>query len=143
MSVNNKKKSLWGMFSITDPASCKSAIYNGGIAAMLSAGITIAIAVIGFFSNSHDKIVEYVLDPDMVLSVVLVIVLGIFIFRKSRIAATIMVLHFALSKALIWYDIGNAPGFLSIIFFLFYFNAMRGTYIWHKLYKNVQLESVA
>jgi len=144
MSGNNEKKSFWEMFSITDRTSCEKAIRNGGIAAMISAGITSVFAGIGFFTSSSNKDLAYLLDPWMAVDVLFIVILGIFIFRKSRVAATIMVLYFSVSKAIIWYDMGKARGLaMSLIFFLFYFTAMRGTYIWHKSYKDTIHESVA
>jgi hypothetical protein len=144
MSGNTEKKSFWGAFSITDRESCENAIRNGGIAAMISAGITAIFAGIGFFTSSSDKDLAYLLDPWIAVDALLIVILAIFIFRKSRVAATTMVLYFAVSKVIMWYDMGKAQGlFMSIIFFMFYFTAMRGTYIWHKSYKDVNLESVA
>lgn len=144
MSGNTEKKSFWGTFSITDRASCEKAIHNGGIAAMISAGITAVFAGIGFFTTSSNKNLAYLLNPWLAVDVLLIVILGICIFRKSRFAATTMVLYFAVSKVIMWYDMGKVRGlFTSIIFFMFYFTAMRGTYIWHKSSKGVNLESVA
>lgn len=143
MSGNTEKNSLFGVFSITDRASCERAIRNGGITAMISAGITAVFAGIGFFTSSSNKDLAYLLDPWLTVDAVLIVILGIFIFRRSRVAATIMVLYFAVSKAIIWYDMGNMKGlFVGFIFFMFYFTAMRGTYIWHKSYKNEGSHSV-
>ena len=140
MSGNTEKNSFWGAFSITDRASCEKSIRNGGITAMISAGITAVFAGIGFFTSSSNKDLAYLLDPWLTVDVVLILILGIFIFRRSRAAATIMLLYFAVSKAIMWYDMGNVKGlFVSIIIFKFYFTAMRGTYIWHKSYKNEHL----
>jgi hypothetical protein len=144
MSNGTGKKSFLDAFTITDRMSCEKAIRNGGIAAMISAGITAIFAGIGFVTSSSNKDMAYLLDPWMMVDVVLIVILGIFIFRKSRVASTVMVLYFVVSKAIMWYDMGKAQGLLmSLIFLLYYFTAMRGAYIWHKSYKDDSRVSVA
>lgn len=143
MSTDTKKKSFWGSLAITDQESCAKAIKNGGVAAMISAAITGVFAVSAFFTASSDKNLNYLLDPWLLVDVVLIIVLGIFIFRKSRVAATLMVIYFVGSKLLIWIAMGEPKGLLTtIIFLLFYVNAMRGTYIWHSKYREVPVKTV-
>jgi len=144
MSTDNKKKSLLSSFIITDQESCAKAIKNGGIAAMISAAITGAFAVAAFFTSSSNKALNYLLDPWLLLDVVTIVVLGIFIFRKSRVAATLMVIYFTGSKLLVWAEIGEPKGLvMSIVFFLFYVTAMRGTYIWHSKYRDVPAKTTA
>jgi hypothetical protein len=139
-----QKNSFLESFSIKDRTSCEKAIRNGGIAAMVSAVITAIFAGIGFFTGSSDKELAYILDPWMIIDVVLIVILGAFIFQKSRVAATLMVVYFIVSKAIMWYEMGRAQGvFMSIIFFLFFVTAMRGTYIWHNAYKHESSKSVA
>lgn len=37
-----------------------------------------------------------------------------------------------------WYETGKPQGLLmSVLFFMLYFTAMRGTFTWHKEYKDV------
>ncbi|WP_308367233.1 MULTISPECIES: hypothetical protein [unclassified Microbulbifer] len=140
MSMGAKKKSLLDAFSITDRRSCEKAIRNGGIAAMVSAGITAIFAGLGFITSSSSKNLAYLLDPWLTVDVALIVILGIFILRKSRVASILMLLYFVTSKGIMWYDMGKPQGlFMSAIFFLFYFTAMRGTYIWHKSYKDESL----
>lgn len=111
---------------------CTKAIKNGGIAAMISAAITGGFAIAGFFTNSSSNDLNYFLDPWILVDAVLIVVLGIFIFRKSRVAATLMVIYFVGSKLLMWAEMGEPKGLpMTIIFLLFYVTAMRGTYIWH------------
>lgn len=135
MSEAKEKKSFFANFKITDRASCEQAIKNGGIAAMISAGLTSLLAVIGFFSDSETEGFNP-FDPWSLIDGVLILVLGIFIFRKSRVAATITVIYFVVSKLTMWYEMGKPAGWImAVIFFLFYVTAMRGTYIWHSKYK--------
>ena len=143
MADRKEKQSFIDSFRINDLESCEKAIRNGGIAAMISAGITAIFAVAGFFTSSSNKDLAYLLDPWMTVDVVLIIVLGVFVFRKSRVASTLLVLYFAVSKAIMWYDMGKAQGLLlSIIFFLYYFTAMRGTYIWYASYRDAPATTV-
>jgi hypothetical protein len=123
-------------FSIADRSSCEKAIRNGGIAAMVSAGLTALLATVGIFTTSNNPTLSYYLDPWSLVDAALIVVLGIFIFRKSRTAATLMLAYFVVSKGIQWYDMGKPSGtIMSILFFMFYFSAMRATYAWHKTYK--------
>lgn len=144
LSTNTKKKLFWGSFKVDDRESCAKAIKNGGIAAMISAAISGVFGVVGFFTTSSNKYLNYFLDPWILADVILIVVLGIFIFRKSRVAATLMVLYFVASKLFMWAEIGEPKGLLmSIIFLLFYVTAMRGTYVWHSKYRNVPITTNA
>jgi hypothetical protein len=55
------KKSLMSHFKIADRSSCEKAIKNGGIAALISAGITAIFAGFGFFTTSSNKDLAYLL----------------------------------------------------------------------------------
>jgi hypothetical protein len=144
MSSNTGKKSFWGSFAITDQDSCAKAIKSGGIAAMLSATVTGAFAISAFFTSSSDKTLNYFLDPWLLVDLILILVIGFFIFRKSRVAATLMVIYFVGSKLLIWIDLGEPKGLvMSIILLFFYVTAMRGTYIWHSKYHNSPFKPTA
>ena len=137
MDSKKEKKSFFNSFEIDDKESCAQAIKNGGIAAMISATITTLFGVAGFFTSSDNEEMKYYLDPSILIDSFLIVVLGFFIFRKSRVAATLMVIYFVGGKLISWYDLGKASGlFMSLIFFAYYFNAMRGTYIWHSTYNN-------
>jgi hypothetical protein len=79
----------------------------------------------------------YLLDPWKVVDVALIAVLAAFIFRKSRVASTFLVVYFILDKLTMWYDMRKVRGLpLTVIFLLYYMTAMRGTYRWHAAYRN-------
>ena len=138
MTEKSKKKSFFDAFKIEDRDSCIKAIKNGGIAAMISAGITAIFGVAGFFTASENQDLNYFLDPWILIDVAFIVILGIFIFRKSRVASTLLVIYFVSAKALLWYELGKPTGlFISIIFLLYYVAAMKGTYIWHSTYRNI------
>jgi uncharacterized iron-regulated membrane protein len=45
-------------------------------------------------------------------------------------------LYFVISKLIQWHDLGNVQGLpMALVFMFFYFNAMRGTFIWHAKFK--------
>jgi hypothetical protein len=91
--------------------------------------------VVGFFISSSNKDLAY--NPWSAIDVALLVVLGFFVFHKSRAASTLLVFYSVAGTAIAWSNVGNAPGLLvGIIFFLYYITAMRGTYIWHASYRD-------
>lgn len=142
--MTDKKKGFWSSFEITDRESCEKAIRNGGIAALVSAAITAILGVLGFFTQSSNADLNYLLDPWILLDVGLIVVLAIFIFRKSRVASTLLLVYFVASKLIMWIDLGAPKGFLvAMIFLLYYFTAMRGTYLWNSTYRDVAVQEAA
>ena len=140
----DKKKGFWSSFEITDRESCEKAIRNGGIAALVSAAITTTFGVLGFFTQSSNADLNYMLDPWILLDVVLIVVLAIFIFRKSRVASTLLLVHFVASKLIMWIDLGAPKRLpLALIFLFYYFTAMRGTYLWNSTYRDVAIQEAA
>lgn len=138
MTEDKKKSSFKDQIKMDTQELCEGAIKNGWIAALISLGITLIFSTIGFFTQSDDETLNYFLDPWMLVDVVLIGIMAFFIYKKSRIAATLMFLYFVLSKFTQWYDLGSAQGLpMALIFMYFYFNAMRGTFVWHSRYKNI------
>jgi hypothetical protein len=143
-SMSKEKKNFFSSFEITDRESCEKAIRNGGVAALISAGITAIFGILGFFIQSADANLSYMLDPWILVDVIFVVVLAIFIFRKSRVASTLLLAYFTVSKVIMWIDIGAPRGIiLSVIFFLYFLTAMRGTYAWHSEYRDLPIERTA
>ncbi|SRR6266487_6052376 len=143
MAVKSNKKSSFYSFKIEDRESCARAIKYGGIAAMISAAITSVFGIAGLFISSDNKDLNYFLDPWILADVVLIVLLGIFVFRKSRVASTLLVIYFVSAKLLMWHDLGRPGGTLmTITFLLYYVTAMRGTYRWHSKYREA-IESEA
>ncbi|HQR20385.1 MAG TPA: zinc ribbon domain-containing protein [Burkholderiaceae bacterium] len=118
-----------------DRASCEKAIRNGAFAAMISAVLAAGFGLAGFFTSSTNATLNYLLDPWILLDVVLLVVLAVFVLRKSRVAATLLVVYFVAAKLMMWAELGKATGLpMTIIFLYFYANAMRGTFKWHTQY---------
>jgi hypothetical protein len=137
MTDRLKDTSILRDLKIDSPESCAKAIRNGGIAAFVSAGVTALFGIASFFTSSSHEGMNYMLDPLVLVDAGFVVVLGFFILRKSRIAATLLMVYFVASKLLMWYELGKPVGlFMSVIFFFFLLTALRGTYLWHAKYRN-------
>ena len=129
------RRSLTDSFSIHDRQSCEKAIRNGGIVGLISAGVTAIFAIAGFFVTSENTAASYLFDPALLIDVGLILVMAFFVFRKSRTASTLLVLYFAISKIVLWLEVGPQGLLMSVLFFLYYVTAMRATYIWHSSYR--------
>ncbi len=113
MSDKKSKQSLWDRFAISDEKSCRVAIRNGGIASLISGILTGIFAVSGFFNSSDDEQLNLILNPWNLIDCFLLFVLSIFIFNKSRIASTLMVIYFVASRVIIWTALGSPRGLLK------------------------------
>jgi uncharacterized membrane protein len=134
--------SRWDAFLIHDRESCKKAIRNGGIAALIVGGISAAFGVTGVFWQSENERLNDFLDPWMLLDGILVLVLAIFVFLRSRTASTMLVVYYAGVKIVTWIELGTMQGLVvSIIVLGFLFSAMRGTFLWHSEYSNEDRQS--
>ena len=133
-----KRRSFEDQLRINDRVSCEQAIRNGGIAALVVAALTAIAAIAGFFvDTSDDERLKSALDPWALLDVVLIVVLAVFIFRKSRVASTLMLIYYIASKILQVMDGARTAGLLVAVFLVLYFvTAMRGTYLWHSKYRH-------
>jgi len=139
MKEDKNHTSFQDRFKMDTQELCEAAIRQGWITALVSMGITLLFSSIGFFTQSDNETPNYFLEPWLLIDVVLMAVMAFFIYKKSRTAATLMFVYFVTSKLVQWYDLGNVQGLpLAMIFMYFYFNAMRGTFIWHSKYNKQQ-----
>jgi len=131
-------------FRIYDRESCASAIRNGGSFTAVSAGITLLLAFAGMLTDSSDPTLNYLLDPWAIVDALLLAALSFFLFRKSRIAATLLVLYFVVSKVSLWVELEAVKGLpMTILFGWVYILAMRGTFLWHSKYHAMPDASLA
>ena len=138
MTKEASKPSFKDQLKLDSEETCLAAIKNGWVAGLVSIGLTLLIVLIGMFSGTENTTVNYFADPTIFIDIVLMVVMVFFIYKKSRIAATCMLLYFVLSKYIQWTDLGEAQGVpMALIFTFFYFNAMRGTFVWHSKYKEL------
>jgi hypothetical protein len=106
-------------------------IRNGWIAACISGVLTLAITIV---ATSGTKI--YSFDAWSFLDVALIFGLAFGIYKKSRTAATIMLVYFIISKILLFAEAGKPTGLImAIIFGYYYTKAMIATYKWHSIRK--------
>jgi hypothetical protein len=133
-SPRPKKRNFFDeQFNLNTPEACEEAVKNGWVAALISTGITLAIGILGLFINTTDENLNYHLDPWVLPDAMLVAIFAFFIYKKSRIASTLMFLYFIASKLLVWIELGTPSGLpMAIIFGAFFFNAMRATFILQK-----------
>ena len=115
----------------TEIEKAAKAIKGGWVAALISAAFTLVITILGATGTA-----DLGLNADwyMLVDVALLLILAFGIYKKSRIAATIMFGYFLLSKILIIVETGQFQGFiLAFVFLYFYGNAMLWTFKYHRL----------
>jgi hypothetical protein len=135
--LSTKKQSFFQSFQISDRESCERAIRNGGIAGLTSAALTGILASLGFLITASDKNFAVYLDPWSLVDAVFSLILAMFVFRKSRIASTVLFIYFVAAKI---YLLAQGAGLnggsivMGVLFLAYFANAMRGTYLWHSSY---------
>ena len=108
----------------------------GAIAACVSATLTLAISLAAIFSKSTGELRLWN-DPTVLIEVVLIYVLAIFIYRRSRTASILMLVYFTFSKVFHVIDSGQFSGLvLSILFIYWFFRATQGAFTYHRIEKN-------
>jgi hypothetical protein len=96
------------------------------------------VALAGLFVQSDDAALNSLLDPWALVDVVFIAVLALFIFRKSRVATTVMFVYFVASKILqvVEGSAASAGLIVAVFFALYFFTAMRGAFLWHSRYRH-------
>ena len=111
------------------PDEIAKKIKGGWIAALISGLLTLAFTLIAVFSGMLSGLFDFW----TMIDVVLIFGLAFGIYKKSRFASTFMFVYFLLSKIWIMTETGKPNGIvLGLIFLYFYFQAMVGTYQYHK-----------
>jgi len=86
--------------------------------------------------NSPDEALSYFADIWIIFDVLIIFALAFFIWRKSRVAAALMLIYFVISKIIMGLETGAVKGiFISLLFLWFFVQAFRGTIVWHRLEK--------
>jgi hypothetical protein len=118
---------------LTDQESAKRAAHIGAGAAALG-GSVVALIVTLNVTGATNNFLE--MDAWNYVDASVFIVLAIFIYRMSRIAAVLALPVFVLER-IDW--IANPPAgtksnvATSVIWALFYINALRGAFAWHRM----------
>lgn len=104
-------------------------IRNGFVAALISGTLTLIFTVLATAGSD----VTGFLDAWAFIDVVFIFALAVGIYFKSRVAATTMFVYFLAAKIYTWVYTGQLTGiFLAAVFIYFYYQAMVGTYEYHK-----------
>ena len=112
------------------PAEILKKIKNGWIAALISGCVTLIFTAFAIFGQD----ITGFMDSSVLVDVGLIFLLAYGIYKKSRTAATLMLVYFIASKFIQWNYTGNLGGIvMSIVFVYFYYQAMIGTYQYHKI----------
>jgi len=106
----------------------------GAIAACVSAVVTCVAYLIASAKNI-DRFDEFgfMNDPFFLIDVVLLLVLALFIYKKSRVASVFILLYFIISKFYMFLETGKIQGlFISALFIYLYARAAWGSFVFHK-----------
>jgi len=108
-------------------------IRNGGIAALVSGTVTLIFWIIGTVTNAGGRM-SYFNDPWLIVDAALVFTLAFFVFKRSRVAAIILLADFIYSKIDIISATKSMPSMaISLVFVYYYAMAIRGTFVYHNL----------
>lgn len=114
------------------PEEIRKDIRNGAVAAVITFALTLGMTWFYVYVRPE----EGVTDAWSFLDVGLIAALAFGIWRKSRVAATAMLIYFVLSKILEVVDTGKPGGILlTIAFIYYYYKAMVATYRYHRFLK--------
>jgi hypothetical protein len=76
------------------------------------------------------------IDASGLIDVCLIFGLSFGIYKKSRVAAVIMLVYFAFNQAWIIIEIKRFPGLISWIFLILFLRGVQGTFTYQKLSKS-------
>ncbi|MCD9087511.1 hypothetical protein [Stenotrophomonas sp. SY1] len=117
------------------PETISAPIRHGWITACVSGALTLLATLAAVVSQSRSE--NAVFSGWNMIDVALIAALAFGIHKRSRTAATIMFLYFALSKILVVMTTGQPTGLVfGLVFLFFYFRAMTATYRYHRFLRN-------
>jgi len=119
--------------------ACEAAIKHALIFSVISALIAAVFGLSGLYIKNINisPIVNYLADPLALVDSALLFVLAFFVYKKSRIAITFLLIYFTLAKIVEYMAVGLGWGFGFTLLFLFvYANGTRAMFLWHSKYKN-------
>lgn len=119
------------------PEDINSHIRQGWITACFSGALTLVASLATMASNSGGE--DALFGAWSLIDVGLIAALAFGIYKRSRTAATIMFVYFALAKILIASSGGNPFSLVfGLLFLFFYFRAMTATYRYHRFLRDWQ-----
>jgi len=113
---------------IQAPDGIRKKIRQAWVAGLFSFAITLIFTLMAILGKSiHGFGAWQLLDVAMILG------LTFGIYKKSRICATVMLVYFVASKAMLIAETGNVAGHVtSLIFLYFYAQGVYGTFAYHQ-----------
>ncbi|MBE5316703.1 MAG: hypothetical protein H4O13_15030 [Xanthomonadales bacterium] len=117
-----------------EPEELARHVRHGVVAGCVSGGITLAITLAALFGSAIQGV-----DAWMLVDVALIFGLAYGIWRRSRAAATAMLIYFVASKLIQFVESGQPSGLLiSALFVYLYTRAMLATFKLHALRREAQ-----
>lgn len=118
------------------PEDIRAPIRQGWITACISGTLTLIASLAAMASSAGG---DALFGAWTLIDVGLIAVLAFGIYKRSRTAATIMFIYFALSKIMIAFSGGNPFSLVfGLVFLFFYFRAMTATYRYHRFLRDWQ-----
>lgn len=109
------------------------AIKHGVIAACFSGVVTIIVTWIAISLDLSGK-GAYYNDPWLLVDVILIFILAYGLYKRSRVAAVLMLVYFIAAKAVHAIDTGSVSGLIFAFIFVYLFaRAVFGTFSYHRL----------
>lgn len=116
------------MKAISTLTEAKQHAKTGWIAALLVAGITLALSIAGMAGT---KVLSF--GAWTLLDVVLSLGLAYGMARYSRVCAVIMLVYYAASQIITIVQLQRAPNLLGIVLIACFWQGIRGTFAYHRL----------
>jgi len=116
------------------------AIKTAFIAALISATLTLIASLVAFAGHTFNGLIS----PWMFLDAVLIYVLALGLYKKSRICATLILLYWIAVKTLAFVEngtVGSIP--VALLFTYFFLMGVVGTFYYHKLAKPGPVEQTS
>jgi hypothetical protein len=128
------------LFDFTSQAGCERAMRNGAIGLFAFALLSGYMGFTAFWgsptgSAELDARLGSMRDPWLFVNAVVYAVLGVFVYRRSRAAATLAVLYVVAVAIARWLVLGRVPLNIFHLFFLALLAmAMAASFQWHRRY---------
>ncbi len=123
-----------------DLQSAEKSIRRGAVAGFIVAGLTFLLVSSAISVGAGGRL-EAWNDPWNYLDAIIAAVLSFGVLRRSRTAAVILFVYFLSSQILQFVETGRPTGFVMAVVFLFFFGkAIRGTFRYHNIRKEMDPE---
>lgn len=127
MSDEKKKAGFWWP-DVSTLEQAKAAAVGGAMVACLVAMVTLGVTLYGIYDQPVLGITAWAF-----VDVVLFAIIALGIWRLSRAAAVAGLTLYLIEQFYMWATTGPKAPVMVILFTLFLFHAVRGTFAYHKL----------